>query len=177
LSGFYENLLKVMVYVLPSYVANATPVVAVKIIGRSTPIDRGLHAWDGRRLFGDGKTVEGLLSGIFAGTIIGILIYYLAPLNVFRGLSEPLLLSVGAMGGDIFGSFVKRRLGMERGKPLPILDQLGFLIFSLLFSISIYGVPEWLSIDVFLILLLITFILHITTNMFAYLIKLKDKPY
>jgi CDP-2,3-bis-(O-geranylgeranyl)-sn-glycerol synthase len=172
---FYSRLLEALVFVLPSYIANATPVVSIKLIGRSTPLDMGLYAWDNRRIFGDGKTVEGLISGIIVGTLIGLSIYSL--MDVFRSILEPFVLSFGAMIGDILGSFIKRRIGVERGKPLPIIDQLGFLISSLFFSYVIYGLPRWVRLDILIILLMITFFLHIATNYIAYLLRLKDRPY
>ena len=62
-----ENLLQALIFVLPAYVANGAPVIGVKLIGRATPIDRGAKAWDGRRVLGDGKTIEGLIVGISSG--------------------------------------------------------------------------------------------------------------
>ncbi|MCS7126660.1 MAG: CDP-2,3-bis-(O-geranylgeranyl)-sn-glycerol synthase [Aigarchaeota archaeon] len=170
-----DYMLEAILYVFPAYVANATPVVTVRLLGKSTPLDMGLRAWDGRRILGDGKTVEGLLSGVVAGSSIGLLIYYFV--NLFRSVSEPFILALGAMVGDIFGSFIKRRIGLERGRSLPLLDQLGFLLFSLIFSSLIYGLPRWMKLDVFLILLIITFILHISTNYVAYILGLKNRPY
>jgi len=164
-----------LIFVLPSYIANATPVVSVKLIGRSTPLDMGLYAWDNRRILGDGKTIEGLISGIAVGTLIGLSICSL--MDVFRSIVEPFVLSIGAMAGDILGSFIKRRIGIERGKPLPIIDQLGFLLSSLFFSYVIYGLPRWARLDILAILLVITFFLHIATNYIAYLLHLKGRPY
>lgn len=175
LTEFCNRLIVALIYVLPAYVANATPVVSVKIIGRSTPLDMGLYAWDNRRILGDGKTVEGLISGILVGALSGIPIYFL--INVFRNILEPLVLGTGAMIGDVFGSFVKRRIGLERGRPLPPVDQLGFLLSSLFFSYIVYGLPTWTSLDVFITLLIITFFLHVATNYVAYLLRLKDRPY
>lgn len=175
MNEFTEYFLKALIYVLPAYLANATPVVAVKIIGRSTPLDMGLRAWDGRRILGDGKTVEGLLSGTAFGTLFGLLMFNLT--EVFRSPVEPFLLSIGAMAGDVLGSFIKRRIGVERGGPMPVLDQLGFLVFSLLFSFSVYGVPHWFRADVAVALMVTTILLHLSTNYLAYVLGLKDRPY
>ncbi|MEM4536029.1 MAG: CDP-2,3-bis-(O-geranylgeranyl)-sn-glycerol synthase [Nitrososphaerota archaeon] len=172
---FYSRLLEAMIFVLPAYIANATPVISVKNIGRSTPLDRGMYAWDNKRILGDGKTVEGLISGILVGALSGIPIYFL--MDIFRNVFQPLVLSIGAMIGDILGSFVKRRIGLERGRPLPPLDQLGFLISSLFFSYILYGLPAWASLDTFAALLVITFFLHLSTNYIAYFLRLKDRPY
>jgi len=171
------NLLTAIFYILPAYIANASPVVGVKLIGRGTPIDRGLLAWDGRRLLGDGKTFEGLLFGLTCGTITGLIIISQNNLGAHRSPLEPFLLSVGTMIGDILGSFIKRRLGLERGAPAPILDQIGFAVCALLLGFTFYGPPDWFSFDVLLVLLLITGVLHLATNFVAYLLRLKDRPY
>ena len=43
------------------------------------------------------------------------------------------LLGFGALLGDALGSFIKRRMGIGRGKPAPILDQIDFLIVATCF--------------------------------------------
>jgi len=172
-----EKVLLALLYVLPAYVANATPVPFAKILKKTTPIDGGRFAWDGRRILGDGKSWEGLLLGIAGGTLIGVILYLAGNLGGFRSISEPMVLSVGAMIGDVFGSFIKRRIGLKRGEPAPGLDQLGFLIIALMASVAIYGVPDWFDSMVFACILIITAILHLSTNFIAYLLKLKDRPY
>jgi len=81
------------------------------------------------------------------------------------------------MIGDIFGSFIKRRIGLKRGDPAPGLDQLGFLITALITSAAIYGVQYWFDLMTLTCILAITAILHLSTNFVAYLLKLKDRPY
>ena len=171
------KILSALLYVLPAYVANATPVPFAKILKKTTPIDGGRFAWDGRRILGDGKSWEGLFSGIAGGILIGVILYLAGNLGGFRSISEPMVLSVGAMIGDIFGSFIKRRIGLERGELAPGLDQLGFLIIALTVSAAIYGVPDWFDPMIFACILIITVILHLSTNFIAYLLKLKDRPY
>lgn len=166
-----------LLYILPAYVSNASPVLGIKLIRKRTPIDRGALAWDGRRLFGDGKTFEGLIMGILCGTLVGLILFSLKNPGAYRSPLEPLLLSIGTMIGDIFGSFLKRRLGLERGAPAPILDQIGFAIFALLLSFLVYGPPKWFNIENILLLLFITGILHLSTNSVAYVLGLKDRPY
>lgn len=83
------------------------------------------------------------------------------------------LLGFGALLGDAFGSFIKRRLGIERGKPAPILDQLDFVAGALLLG-SIVTLPP---AEVILFVIIITIILHIFTNIIAYILKIKDVWY
>jgi len=54
---------------LPAYLPN--PVAA--LCGGGTPIDFGRNFSDNRRLFGDGKTWRGLIVGILAGVMIGLI--------------------------------------------------------------------------------------------------------
>jgi len=84
---------------------------------------------------------------------------------------------MGAMVGDIFGSFIKRRLGLERGRPAPGLDQLGFLAFALLFSTFAFGPPRGLDALTLILLAMVTAILHLGTNYLAYLLRLKAEPW
>jgi CDP-2,3-bis-(O-geranylgeranyl)-sn-glycerol synthase len=171
-----EKLAQMLIFILPAYCANGAPVVGVKLIGRSTPLDRGARAWDGRRILGDGKTFEGLLIGVATGTVAGLIIHTLIS-GVYRSPLEPIILSMGAMVGDIFGSFIKRRLGLERGRPAPGLDQLGFLAFALLFSTLAFGPPRGLDALTLILLAMVTAILHLGTNYLAYLLRLKAEPW
>jgi len=154
-------------FILPAYFANATPVV----LGGGPPLDGG-RCLDGRRIFGDGKTIRGFIAGIVAGVFIATLqgIY---KSSVSHYLLLGFLLALGALLGDLMGSFIKRRLGIERGGALPGLDQLGFVIIALLLA-SPVEVPSWPAI---VAILLITPALHLATNFVGYKLKLKSRPY
>ncbi len=54
-------------FILPAYVANATPVLT----GGGPPIDGGKKLSDGYRILGDGKTIRGFILGLLAGSIVG----------------------------------------------------------------------------------------------------------
>ncbi|MEM0445508.1 MAG: CDP-2,3-bis-(O-geranylgeranyl)-sn-glycerol synthase [Nitrososphaerota archaeon] len=171
-----QDILTAIVYVLPAYVANGAPVVILRLIGSGHPIDRGKTLRDGRRLLGDGKTLEGLVSGLATGLLTAIAIQISIPW-LYRGPPEYTLLPVGAMVGDLLGSFLKRRIGLERGRPAPVLDQLGFMAAALLLASLPYGPPSWLDSSTLTLILLVTAILHVSTNALAYLAGLKDKWY
>ncbi len=85
-----------------------------------------------------------------------------------------LVLSTGAMLGDLAGSFIKRRLKLAPGQPLPILDQLDFLAGSLALA-ALFGYTVGLA--ELSALLLLTPPIHLATNTAAYILGLKDKPY
>lgn len=158
-----------IIYILPAYVANASPTV----LGGGPPIDMGRNFFDGKRIFGDNKTIRGLIAGILCGTLTGLIIPLFASISLYDSLLRAFLLSVGTHIGDLFGSFIKRRLNLPPGASAPVLDQLGFLVFALLITLPFY--PLELMAIIFLVFL--TLILHPLTNLIAYLLKLKDKPY
>lgn len=154
----------------PCYLANATPVVVAKIVKRTHPMDGGLCFLDGRRILGDGKSIEGFLSGILAGTAMGLALKQVSLLSV----QEAFVLSLGTMLGDALGSFVKRRLGIERGEPAPLLDQLTFLLVALLLYQLVYGGLDALAV---IALVIATPPIHLITNYFAHKLGLKSKPW
>lgn len=166
-----EGLLRrLLALAAPCYVANATPVVVAKILKRRHPIDGGRRFVDGRRILGDGKSIEGFVSGVAAGTAVGLVLDRAGVLHA----GEALVLSLGTMLGDTLGSFIKRRLGLERGDPAPLLDQLSFLLVALLMYQLVYGGLDAL---VTTMLIAVTPPIHLLTNHLAYRLGLKDKPW
>ncbi|TFG07058.1 CDP-2,3-bis-(O-geranylgeranyl)-sn-glycerol synthase [Candidatus Thorarchaeota archaeon] len=171
---------------LPAWIANATPV----IFGGGRPIDGGRCFRDGRRLLGDGKTIRGFFVGVFFGILTGvgqsIAAPHLHPLLaqfvevtpemqyvLFMTFPSVVLLSVGALFGDIFGSFLKRRVNLESGAPSPLLDQLGFIIMGLLFAYPVLQ-PEPAFV---VILIFITLAIHWISNALGYLLGFKKNPW
>lgn len=176
MADYLMVVLRALAYILPAYIANATPV----IVGGGKPLDLGKNFIDGRRIFGDHKTIRGFLGGMFFGTLMGFAIFYIYPLldmgkiMLADALILAFLLSLGAHIGDLFGSFIKRRLNLRPGAPAPILDQAGFVIFALLIAYPIYPVVGLLEV---LVILAITLIIHPLSNIIAYLLGLKDEPW
>jgi CDP-2,3-bis-(O-geranylgeranyl)-sn-glycerol synthase len=172
-------LVEAIYLILPAYAANGL-----------VPLFRGSHPVDGgrklvrHRLFGEGKTWEGLFAGMVIGAVIALVeqlaFPYLpwgisdvpltiVPMTVQMGL----LLGLGAMIGDLGGSFIKRRFGLKRGTAAPLLDQEDFLIGSLLFAsvLVAVGLVWWIM------LLVITPIIHLAANAIGYIFKVKKTPY
>ncbi|HDI46330.1 MAG TPA: CDP-2,3-bis-(O-geranylgeranyl)-sn-glycerol synthase [Candidatus Methanomethylia archaeon] len=143
-----------------AYIANATPL----LVKGKTPIDLGRMFIDGRRLLGNGKTVEGFAAGVLTGGIAGTLITG----NPAFGF----LASLGAMIGDLAGSFIKRRLGIPRGHCFPLLDQLDFILGALALTAPVHPIEPYAAI----ILLVATPPIHLAANAVAYKLKIKDTP-
>ncbi len=148
------------VVIMPAFIANSAPVLAR---GRH-PMDFGKSMGDGRRVLGDGKTFEGFLAGLSLGTLAGAFFGY--PLHSF-------LLALGALSGDLIGAFVKRRVGIERGQPAPLLDQLDFVAGALLFLYPVYQV----TIEQVIFIAAVTPPIHLATNYIAYRLGLKKYPW
>ena len=83
------------------------------------------------------------------------------------------LMAVGALTGDLIGSFIKRRVQVKSGDPSPMMDQLGFIILALIFVAPLIQ-PN----PVFVIILIITTLgIHWISNVFGYVIGLKKHPW
>ncbi len=166
--GLFELIVGAIWFILPAYVANAAPV----ILGGGTPLDWGRKFTDRRRIFGPGKTIRGFAAGLIAGTILGVL-QGTATGQFSTYFIHGFLLALGALTGDLLGSFVKRRLNIARGDTAPVLDQLGFVVFALLLTSPLVA-PGW---DVILAILIITLPIHLATNFVGYRLGLKSRPY
>ena len=171
-------------FILPAYFSNGAGLV----FGGGTPVDFGKSDKNGIRWIGDGVTWRGLIGGTIIGIITGIIQgligptiianfgpYIVTPIitDVSSGILIGFLLGFGALLGDAIGSFLKRRLGIGRGKPAPLLDQLDFLIVAL---ILVSFVVE-LSLFFVVIAVVLTLIIHLLANIGAYLLGLKDVWY
>ena len=167
-----KPLLEALWYILPAYFANASPV----IFKGKTPMDFGRKFRDGRRILGDGKTWRGFFGGLLTGTLIAVIQYCLTP-DFYGSLDTALklgfALSLGALLGDLIGSFIKRRVGMPRGYSAVGLDQWGFLIVALILAYPI----KTLSTGQVLFLLAVTPIIHWAANILAYKMGWKNVPW
>ncbi len=164
----FENILELIILILPAYLANASPVV----LGGGTPVDFGRNFTDGKRILGDGKTWRGFFLGVLAGTLAGVLLSFQFPWLTFEAV---FLLSVGTLTGDAVGSFIKRRMGTARGKPSFALDQLTFLFFALAFAYPF--LPKFVDIYGFVFLAILTYSMHVLSNMFAHRMGWKKVPW
>jgi len=167
---------------LPAYVPNNAAVLA----GGGRPIDGG-RTWRGERLLGDGKTWRGTAAGTAAGVGLALALGPAAgPAGSAVGVDLPgfplraaVGLALGAMVGDVAASFLKRRSGRERGAAFPVVDQLDFvvgaLVLAALFDPGWFG--ETFTVPVVVAVLLVTPLLHVSTNVLAYRLGLKDEPW
>ncbi|MCX8202564.1 MAG: CDP-2,3-bis-(O-geranylgeranyl)-sn-glycerol synthase [Candidatus Micrarchaeota archaeon] len=170
--------IKALIFILPAYFANAAPVL-LRTGESKTPMDYGIKFYDSRRILGKGKTWTGFFAGIVIGTLVGILTWLLGVSDIYPNFETHVLvaflLSVGTMVGDAVGSFLKRRMNIRSGMSVPVLDQLGFLVFALLFA-SPY-LPKEFDILLLIVLAVFTIVIHYISNIIAYKLKLKKVPW
>lgn len=165
---------------LPAYIPNNAAV----LFGGGPPVDMG-RKWGDRRILGDGKTWRGSASGVLAGFVLALLLNE----TLVRGYVPDFLpafdvlaafgLAFGAILGDMGASFLKRRTGRERGAPFPGVDQLDFVVGA--FVVTIPLAPGWFfdnfTAGVLVVVLVITPVLHVSTNFIAHKLGLKDEPW
>jgi uncharacterized protein len=126
---------------------NFLPPLANMIWGEryNHPIDGGKLWFDQHPIFGDHKTIRGVLVSLLGGTAVAPL------LGVdFRVAAAATLL---AMIGDLLSSFIKRRLNTKSGRNIIVLDQIFESLFPLLF---LKGILQLTWLQVLLILLCFT---------------------
>ena len=174
-------------FFLPAGLANAAPVFANKIPKSdwlAVPLDFGKHL-RGRRIFGEHKTLRGLLSGIVMAELVVVLQRFLYVHNGwFRSISLQVnyqtinvlllgfLFGLGALGFDAIKSFFKRQFGVNPGGTWFPFDQIDYIIGGLLFSSMVVRLPS----TSYLWITLIWFFIHPVSTAIAWLLGLKDSP-
>ena len=158
------HILQLLVLVM---LANGAPIVAKKILGSrfSFPLDAGIIFFDGQPLFGPSKTIRGILISVLITTAS-------APL-IGLDLTIGAIVAGAAMAGDLFSSFVKRRLNVPPSSRALGLDQVPESLFPMLacsdaLSLAIPDVA--LGVGLF-------FIGEFILSRFLYQIHVRDEPY
>ncbi len=148
-------------------VANGSPIVARNVFkdSFSFPLDAGRMFIDQRPVLGHSKTVRGLL---FSVVLTG-LAAYLVGMEARTGF----YIAFFAMLGDLFSSFIKRRLNKPPSSMAPGLDQVPEALFPLLYCMSVFKL-EWGQ--VFLIILLFI-VIELFLSKILYIIGIRKRPY
>lgn len=168
---------RTVVLFLPAFVANALPVILCAVPGYAS-LKRPIN----ERLLGANKSWQGLGAGILAGGCTGLVMHYLMPKGVaaFALYADPraalafgLLLGAGALFGDVGKSFIKRRMGIKPGAPLPFWDGVDYMFGAMVFALPLYGV----SLFEFAVLVLAGPIASLLANVTAYCLGWKKVWY
>lgn len=147
--------------------ANGMPVVAKKILADSFafPLDAGFLYPDGRPLFGPSKTIRGILVSILVTAGCAPLVNL--DFEVGAGVAGV------AMAGDLFSSFVKRRLNFPPSSQAIGLDQVPESLFPLVayqHMLSLTYADIFIGVGLF-------FLGELVISRVLYTLRLRDEPY
>jgi CDP-diglyceride synthetase len=147
--------------------ANGTPVIAKDLLGDrfAIPIDGGAKFVDGHPIFGSSKTARGIFLSILVTSAF-------APVIGLDWKIGALVASM-AMAGDLFSSFLKRRLNLLSGGKATGLDQVPESLFPLLAcrsSMSFTALDIIAGVAVF-------FVGELLLSRLFYYFHLRDRPY
>ena len=139
-------ILSILYFCLPIYMLNMTPPVAAKLkifdfLG--IPVDFNKKFLN-KPIFGNHKTLRGIVSSYIVGVFYIFLQKQLYNISFFYKLSLidyqainllcfSILFSSGAILGDLFFAFIKRRLNLEPGAPFMPFDQINYILGSMIF--------------------------------------------
>ena len=148
-------------------IANGVPVFAKGVLGShlSFPLDGGARFLDGQPLFGTSKTLRGIVLSLLVTTLFALIF----------GIDWKigLLIAALAMLGDLFSSFLKRRMRLASSSMAIGLDQLPESLIPLLACVPLLAlsVADVASItDCF-------FGGEILLSRLLYKVHLRDRPY
>ena len=154
-------------FVLLLAIANGTPVIAEKLLGRflSHPLDAGKTFIDGRPLFGSSKTIRGIVVAVMATSVCAPVLDVTWPTGS--------LIGVVAMAGDLISSFVKRRMGHPPSSRALGLDQIPESLSPALACMSRLGLAV---ADVILIVALFS-VGELVLSRLLFKLHIRDRPY
>jgi CDP-2,3-bis-(O-geranylgeranyl)-sn-glycerol synthase len=125
-----ERLVSLFAFMAPAYAANLAP-----------PFARFWRGWNpplARRTLGSHKTVVGTAAGLVAALAVAAAQAPLGAPALLAGVRpwwlHGALCGVGALGGDVVKSWLKRRRGISPGGPWLPWDQLDFQLGALILA-------------------------------------------
>ena len=146
------------------------PPMAAKLYPKwNLPLDGG-KSWNGKRIFGDHKTVRGMVTGIIAAELVFWLLKNVLVSEVGRSLPWYFgaAMGFGGLGGDAIKSFFKRRAGVASGVSWFPWDQIDWIVGMVLMS-KIWNLLSYAEMGV---LLLGGVALHLLFNVLGFGLKL-----
>ena len=148
-------------------VANGAPILLRNIMGEyaDLPVDMGKRFFDSRPLFGRAKTWRGLISSILLTTLVAYLLGYEWMMGIW--------VAVYAMLGDLFSSFIKRRIGLTTSSRALFIDQIPESLFPAVFLMQTFD----LNLTDVILLVSCFMILEIFLSKLLYRIGIRRRPY
>ena len=179
----FTILIQVLWFLLPAGVANMTPVGAAKLFPKlDFPMDFFLE-FRNKRVFGEHKTMRGLITGVLASIAAVYLQRYLYLNSEYiRNISltdyseAGLILGVASGAGALFGdaakSFAKRQINIPPGKVWFPFDQIDWIIGTIILTFPFFR----FSITIIVVSLICGLFLHILSKILGYILKLNETP-
>lgn len=178
--NIFLELSKIVWFLLPGGFASIAAGISGKLLPRlNYPLDFYLK-FRGKRIFGDHKTIRGVVIGIIVGLVVYILQDHLiVSHSALKGITLPgyehnlllgTFLPLGALLGDAIKSFFKRQINVDPGKSWFPFDQIDWLLGSFLFAYPFIK----LELGFVLTVLLVGLLLHILVKLLGFALHLQD---
>ena len=176
-------------FFLPAYFTNMTPSLSAQLgIFKflAKPLDGGKE-FAKKPLLGNHKTWRGVILGSLAGILIVFLQKYLfSNFSFIREISFfnyqevnliffALLIVFGAISGDLFFAFIKRRLRLKPGARFLPFDQINYVIGVAVFLFFFSEI--FINLEVWIIILFLTFFLHVMATQIGFLLGLSKSKW
>jgi len=161
-----DHLLLLRVMVLLG-LANGAPIIATRILGTrlDAPLDWGLRLPDGASLFGESKTIRGVVASIGCTALV-------APLLGFTAITGAAF-AAASIAGDLLSSFLKRRLKLAPHAEAFGVDQIPEALLPLLLLKSRLGLTA-----MEIVVLVFAFVmLAVLLSQLLYRLKIRERPY
>ena len=148
-------------------IANGTPVLARNILKShfETALDFNHVFFDGQPVFGPAKTWRGIITAIIITVPLALLLGFTTELA--------LVLATLAMVGDLFGSFIKRRLKLAPSSRALCLDQIPESLLPMFACQSLLGL-SWQST---LMVVFLFFVMELLLSRLLYQLHIRKHPY
>lgn len=165
---------------LPAGLANIAPPIATKLFPKlSYPVD-AYKTFRGKRIFGESKTIRGLIAGVLLGELTFLLQQALfAHTQVVSILSYNhlpwffgFLFGIGALGGDLIKSFFKRQCNIPPSKTWIPFDQIDWILGTLILLLIFIPIP----LQIIVLGIAIGIIAHIIVKFVGYLLGIDKQP-
>ena len=148
-------------------IANFTPILAKWLLADrlGAPLDAGYKLPDGRPLFGNSKTIRGVVVSIMFTALA-------APLLGFEWLTGAAV-ATASIVGDLSSSFVKRRLGLQAHAQALGIDQIPEALLPLLLLRTQLDLS---ALEI--VVIVVAFIaLELALSPLLYRLHIRDRPY
>lgn len=185
--ALFKELFFALWFFLPAAIANMMPIFAAhwKFIKKyDYPMDFN-RSFRGKRIFGNHKTIRGLVVGVIFSTLVLWLqqlavryipsIAHLTDQVDYTGLPVLILgplFGFAALLGDAIESFFKRQVGIAPGDGWFPFDQTDYIIAGALATMPFVT----LSILQYIWLVILWLVIHVISTIIGFKLGLKDKP-